>query len=277
MLHRAALIEALRQGFGDEGLHLGSELVDVEQDDHAVRARFADGQRAEGDVLIGADGWRSAVRARTFPGARAIYSGYTGLRAVVAPAGDMRTIGETWGCGARFGLIPLVDGRLYWFASWNAPEGLALDPAARKQRALEVFRGWHVPIEDVIRATDPAAILHDDVRELVDLPCWVLGRIALLGDAAHAMTPNLGQGGCMAIEDALALARELGTGERVEDALDRYWRSRRRRVEDVVRDSRRFGFFGQIQNPLLCALRDGITIATQGRWGRRVVLDYASG
>jgi FAD-dependent urate hydroxylase len=75
MLHRAALIEALRQGFRGHGLHLGCELVDVEQDQHAVRARFANGMRAEGDVLIGADGWRSVVRAQTVPGARAVYTG----------------------------------------------------------------------------------------------------------------------------------------------------------------------------------------------------------
>ncbi len=277
MLHRAALIEALRQGFGDRGLNLGCELVDFEQDGRGVRARFANGQRAEGDLLIGADGWRSAVRTRILPAARNVYAGYTGLRGLVDAPALRGTIGETWGRGARFGQIPLVDGRIYWFASWNAPPDQPLTPEQRKERALSIFRGWHAPIEDLIRATDPVTILHDDVRELETLPTWVEGRVALLGDAAHAMTPNLGQGGCMAIEDALVLSRCLKDVQPVETALERYWRSRRERVEAVVRDSRRFGFFGQLQNPLLCALRDGITIATQGRWGKAVVLDYARG
>ncbi len=274
MLHRASLIDALRAGF--EGpVRLGHELADVRQVRDRVRATFTNGATAEGDVLIGADGWRSAVRARIFPGARPEFVGYSGLRAVVAcPAGVTQT-SESWGKGVRFGLIPLVDGRLYWFAAWNAPEGEVLSPDERRARALHTFRGWHAPIEDVIRATDPTAILHDDVRELVDLPTWVHGRVALLGDAAHAMTPNLGQGGCSAIEDAYVLARCLSETQPVEDALDRYVRLRRPRVTNITRDSRAFGFFGQLENALARRVRDAITVATKGRYGREVVLRYA--
>ncbi len=274
MLHRASLIEALRAGF-DGRVHLGRELADVEQVGDRVRASFTNGATAEGDVLVGADGWRSAVRARIFPGAPAEYVGYSGLRGVVARPASVTRTSESWGRGARFGLIPLVDGRLYWFAVWNAPEGEVLTPAERHERALRTFRGWHAPIEEVIRATDPAAILHDDVREIVDLPTWVHGRIALLGDAAHAMTPNLGQGRCAAIEDAYVLARCLANFTQVEDALDRYVRLRRPRVTAIVRDSRAFGFFGQLENGLARGLRDAITVATKGRYGREVVLRYA--
>ncbi|MCY2959112.1 MAG: FAD-dependent monooxygenase [Planctomycetota bacterium] len=274
MLHRASLIEALRTGF-DGAVHLGHELTDVAQTGERVRATFANGATAEGDVLVGADGWRSAVRARVFPGARAEYVGYSGLRGVVARPASVTQTSESWGRGARFGLVPLVDGRLYWFACWNAPEGQVLSSAERHSRALETFRGWHAPIEDVIRSTDPAAILHDDVREIVDLPTWVHGRIALLGDAAHAMTPNLGQGGCSAIEDAYVLARCLANFPQVEDALDRYVRLRRPRVASIVRDSRAFGSFGQLENGLARRVRDAITVATKGRYGREVVLRYA--
>ncbi len=274
MLHRASLIEALRAGF-DGAVHLGHELADVATIGDRVRATFTNGATAEGDVLIGADGWRSAVRARIFPAARARYVGYSGLRGVVAGPASVTQTSESWGRGARFGLIPLVDGRLYWFACWNAPEGEVLSAAERHERALRTFRGWHAPIEEVLRATDPAAILHDDVREIVDLPTWVHGRIALLGDAAHAMTPNLGQGGCAAIEDAYVLARCLAHFPRVEDALDRYVRLRRPRVTNIARDSRAFGFFGQLENGLARRLRDAITVATRGRYGREIVLRYA--
>jgi 2-polyprenyl-6-methoxyphenol hydroxylase-like FAD-dependent oxidoreductase len=213
------------------------------------------------------------VRARIFPGVATRYAGYACLRAVV----DRRVEGtsESWGPGARFGLVPLVDGRLYWFAVWNAPEGEVLAPDARRERALSSFRGWHAPIEDVIRATDPAAILHDDVREVADLPTWTHGRTILVGDAAHAMTPNLGQGGCTAIEDAYVLAECLRTARTVADALDRCVRLRRPRVERVARDSRAFGFFGQLASPLLGRVRDAITVTTQGRYGRGVVLRHA--
>ena len=215
------------------------------------------------------------MRARIFPSARSEYVGYSGLRAVIARPASVTQTSESWGKGARFGLIPLVDGRLYWFAVWNAPEGEMLTPNERRERALSIFHGWHAPIEDVIRATDPAAILHDDVRELVDLPTWIHGRVALLGDAAHAMTPNLGQGGCAAIEDAYVLARCLADTRPVEDALDRYVRLRRPRVTSITRDSRAFGFFGQLENALARRVRDAITVATKGRYGRDVILRYA--
>jgi len=274
MLHRAHLIEALRAGF-DGAVHLGHELADVAQVGERVRATFANGVTAEGDVLVGADGIRSAVRSRIFPGAEPVYVKYSGLRAVVACPASVTQTSESWGRGARFGLIPLADGRLYWFAAWNAPEGLVLSPVERRERALRTFRGWHAPIEDVIRATDPNAILFDDVRELVGLPTWALGRVALLGDAAHAMTPNLGQGGCAAIEDAYVLTRCLVEETTVEDALDRYVRLRRPRVTSIVRDSHAFGVFGQLENTLLVRMRNAIMVATKGRYGREVVLKYA--
>lgn len=277
LLHRAALVEALvetlRDELGGDVVRLGHELVDVVQRDDRVLATFANGVRAEGDVLVGADGIRSAVRARIFPAARTRYVGYSGLRAIVSVPGVTET-SESWGPAARFGLVPLVDGRLYWFASFDAPEGRTMSHDERHEFALRTFRGWHAPIEDVIRATDPRAILHDDVRELVDLPTWTHGRIALLGDAAHAMTPNLGQGGCSAIEDAYVLAHCL-VHDRVDVALDRYERTRRPRVASIARDSRAFGFFGQLENGLLRATRDAITRATKGKYGRDVVLKYA--
>ncbi len=274
MLHRASSIDALRAGF--EGpVRLGHELADVLRVRDRVRATFTNGSTAEGDVLIGADGWRSAVRAQTFPGARARYVGYSGLRAVVACPASVTPTSESWGRGARFGLIPLIDGRLYWFAVWNAPEGEVLSPDERRARALHTFRGWHAPTEDVIRATEPTAILHDYVRELVDLPAWIHGRIALLGDAAHAMTPNPGQGGCYAIEDAYVLTRCLSETQPVEDALDRYVSLRRPRVTNITRDSHAFGFFGQLENAFAQRVRDARAVATKGRYGRDVVLRYA--
>lgn len=276
MVHRAALIDALRDGFGTDGLSLGCELVSVEQRGERVHATFANGRTAEGDLLVGADGLRSAVRARVFPAAQARYCGYAGLRAVIPRPANVTKTKEIWGRGARFGQVPLVDGRLYWFTSWNVPEGEVLTPDQRRERALSVFRGWIAPVEELIRSTDPALLLHDDVRELSGLHTWVDGRIALLGDAAHAMTPNLGQGGCSSIEDAFVLARCLADDAAIAIALDRYEKLRRPRVASIVRDSRAFGFFGQLENDLARRVRDAITIGTKGRYGRGVVLKYAA-
>ncbi len=257
-------------------MNLGCELVGVEQRGERVHATFANGRTAEGDLLVGADGLRSAVRTRVFPAAHARYCGYAGLRAVIPCPPSVTKTKEIWGRGARFGQVPLVDGRLYWFTTWNAPEGEVLSPEQRRERALEVFRGWITPVEELIRSTDPASMLHDDVRELTGLHTWVDGRVVLLGDAAHAMTPNLGQGGCSSIEDAFVLARCLAEDAAVANALDRYERLRRPRVARIVRDSRMFGSFGQLENGLARRVRDAITVATKGRYGRDVVLKYAA-
>jgi 2-polyprenyl-6-methoxyphenol hydroxylase-like FAD-dependent oxidoreductase len=280
LLHRGTLVGILRDALlslsGRASLRLAAQFVGLEQRGRRVVARFADGSVAEGDLLVGADGLRSAVRAATFPAARPVYAGYTCLRGLARLESPVDLCGETWGPGARFGFVPLGDGRWYWWATWNAPEGEPLEPEQRKRAALDAFRGWHAPIEELIQRTDPDAILHDDLRELAHLPWWVRGRVALLGDAAHAMTPNLGQGACQAIEDAAVLSRCLATGAPVEDALDLYVRLRRPRALAAQRDSRSFGTFGQLASPLLCHIRDALTRATRGRWGRSVILKYTA-
>ena len=222
VMHRAELLEELAREVGPERLHLGRTCTGFEQDQDGVVARFHNGETARGDALIGADGLRSVVRTHLFGNQPVRYSGYTAWRAVVEfDGGHNQGIEETLGRGCRFGIVPMSRGRVYWFATKNAAEG-ERDPEGRTKDVLSgLFRGWHEPIEALIAATNEGAILRNDIDDMDPLPRWLQGRVALLGDAAHPMTPNLGQGACQAIEDSVVLAACLKKHANIESAATR--------------------------------------------------------
>jgi 2-polyprenyl-6-methoxyphenol hydroxylase-like FAD-dependent oxidoreductase len=269
-VHRADLQELLLRRLGRQNVRLGAECSGFEQDDEGVDVLFADGSRERGDLLIGADGLRSTVRAALFGPEEPRYAGYTAWRAVVRPGRSLLPWGsafESWGRGARFGCARIGGGRVHWFATKNAPEGerdgLPGSPSGPKASLTELFGGWHHPVPALIAETDEGAIRRDDIYDREPLAAsWGRGRVTLLGDAAHPSTPNLGQGACQAIEDAGALSRCLGgTGnttapDGVASALRRYEDLRRERTAWIVRRSRAIGRIGQMENALLCGLRN---------------------
>jgi 2-polyprenyl-6-methoxyphenol hydroxylase-like FAD-dependent oxidoreductase len=263
-VHRADLQALLVREVGEGPLRLGTEVEGFEQDTSGVTVFLAGGEEERADILVGADGLRSKTRAALFGPEKPLYAGYTAWRAVVEPKAELLPWGrgfESWGKGTRFGCAHIGEERVYWFATANAPEG-AKDgkpgsPAGPKAALLRLFKGWHRPIRQLIEETDEDAILRTDIYDREPLgERWGEGRVTLLGDAAHPMTPNLGQGACQAIEDAVVLARCLREGGATADALRRYERLRSDRVAMVVRRSRRVGMVSQVENPLLCRLRD---------------------
>src|SRR5437588_2256134 len=165
-------------------------------------------------------------------------------------------MGETWGRGRRFGIVPMTAGRVYWFATSNAAEG-GRDPHGKTRQALlQLFQGWHEPVEALIAAASENSILRNDIYDIDPLASYVQGRVSLLGDAAHPMTPNLGQGACQAIEDAVVLAACLATANDIKDALQEYDNRRVRRTARVVLQSRLAGDFCQLESPVTCTLRN---------------------
>ena len=263
-VHRTDLQALLVREVGERTLRFGAEVRRFEQDESGVRVLFADGSEEAADILVGADGLRSRVRAGLFGPEQPRYAGYTAWRAVVEPKEELLPWGagfESWGRGARFGCAHIGDGRVYWFATANAPEGEKDGPpgssAGAKARLLRLFVGWHRPVADLVEATEEGAILRTDIYDREPLgERWGEGRVTLLGDAAHPMTPNLGQGACQAVEDAVVLARCLGDRGATAEALRLYERLRSDRAAMVVRRSRRVGAVGQLKNPVLCWLRD---------------------
>ncbi|MEV7519165.1 FAD-dependent monooxygenase [Streptomyces sp. NPDC091371] len=213
---------------------------------------------ADADLLVAADGVRSGIRAELFPGHPGpVYSGSTVLRAITAAPVPLDTDFElTWGPGAEFGHIGFTDGRAEWHAVLAAPAGIRhRDPLAFLAGR---FGDWHRPVPELLAATRSEDVLHHDIHELVTpLPAYAVGRVALLGDAAHAMTPNLGQGACQALEDAVVLAAELAAGPSVEAALTRYDAVRRPRAQSVARAARQAGRLGhRLSHPLAVSARN---------------------
>ena len=267
-VHRADLQGALLATLPRGTVRPGAEFVGFAQESASVVARFADGSEERGDLLLGADGIHSSLRAQLLGRSAPRYAGYTAWRGVAEVGGGLVPEGvglNLWGRGSEFGLASIGRGRLYWFVTRNAPEGEAESAAGRKREVLDLLGGWYEPVRAAVEATEGSKILRNDIYDRDPLERWGAGRVTLLGDAAHPMTPNLGQGACQAIEDAVVLARCLGDGGEVVSSLRLYEATRIPRTADVVRRSRRVGWILQLENPLLCRLRDAVARRTSAR------------
>ena len=275
---RAELIDALRSRLPGPAIHLDTPVEEVLAGDEtrAARVRTKHGERSA-DLVVAADGLRSSVREALLPAHPGpAYAGFTAWRMIVqAPADLQIEPSETWGRGALFGIVPLPGKQLYCYATANLPEGTRFED---EQRALlERFADWHAPIPDLIRRTANEALLRNDIHWL-DKPLqnYHVGRVAFVGDAAHAMTPNLGQGGCQAIEDAVVLAHELeeeddGGFLDVASALAAYTDARRNRTVRIARQSFRAGRMQQMHSPFGIALRNA-AVGLAGHLGSGLML-----
>jgi len=256
-VHRADLQQALLEALGAGVVRLGADCTSVDEESASVTARFIDGRSISGDFLIGADGLHSVVRARLFGEAPPRYAGYVAWRAVVAFDHRQLTPGESWGAGERFGHLPMSNGRVYWYAARTAIEG-ARTGVGERDELRHTFQRWHAPIPQLIQATTEHAILRNDIYDRPPLKSWGRGLVSLLGDAAHPMTPNLGQGACQAIEDAVVLGRAIATHSTVAAALRSYEAQRIDRANLIVTQSRQVGWVGQWRHPMAVALRNAL-------------------
>lgn len=263
LIHRAELHTMLCQAL-DVPVQYGQTVVGYEQDGTSVVITSDSGHTAEGDVFIVADGINSHIRQQWFPHIRPRYVGYTAWRGVCTYDHHLVAShwGETLGVGIRFGITPLIDNHIYWFATRTQPVGNLTPTAQRQDYLLSLFEHWNGPIGEIIRATDADRILQHDIFELPPLPHWIEGRVALLGDAAHAMSPNLGQGGCQAIEDAITLSVALTHLDTVPAALQAYQHTRKHYVEQIARSSYQVGQLLTLNKPWLCKIRNVVLANT---------------
>ncbi|MQS06770.1 FAD-dependent monooxygenase [Streptomyces alkaliphilus] len=258
-VHRAELTGILRAALPAGTVRAGVTVTGVRRDGRGRPVVVTDAGEETADVVIGADGLRSTVRDSLLPASRGPrYAGYTAWRMIVEAPGnpvDPREAGETMGRGERFGVVPLRDGRVYAFATARALEG-DRSPDGERAELLRRFGRWHAPVPRLLAAAREKAILRHDIHDLPPLPRLARGRVALLGDAAHAMTPNLGQGANQALEDAVVIAALLADRPDPEEALAAYDAERRPRTRRVVARSRRAGRVAQWHRPAAVGLRE---------------------
>lgn len=257
---RASLMDVLTALLPADTFRLGIEAKGIDAGGASRRPRLlTDSGPLEADVIVAADGVNSMLRKALFPEhPGAVYSGFTAWRLLVpTPDGDFMP-GEVWGGGKVFGITPLADGRTYAYAADHAEPGVTYPN--EKAELLRRFGAWHFPVPQLISAADPETVLHNDIYEIAQpLPAYHRGAAAILGDAAHAMTPHLGQGANQAMEDGVTLAALLGPAQssaEVVAALARYTALRAPRGADMVRRSHRMGSLTQSTSRPKEALRN---------------------
>jgi 2-polyprenyl-6-methoxyphenol hydroxylase-like FAD-dependent oxidoreductase len=257
-VHRADLLALLAAAVPPAGVRLEHRLERFAQDEAGVTAHFAGGRAERGDLLVGADGIHSRVRAQLL-GDPLRYAGYVGWRGVARVGRPEFPAGlSVWsyGRGSQFGLIPIGGGRVFWFGTSSMAEDEANRLGSHRDELRARFRGWHDPIPEVIEAMDEGALVRTPIYDRPPAGRWGAGRVTLLGDSAHATTPTLGQGACLAIESALVLARRLRDTSSVAAALRLYEHERQGRTARIIRQSWGMGKRIQWRHPLACRFRD---------------------
>lgn len=247
---RCDLLAVLLAKLPSDSIRLGHDCSHLDESGPTVRVHFHREESVEHSAVIGADGIRSRVRFQLFGEIPPIHRGYTLWRGIAnheSSAVETGVNSETWGRGHRFGMLNTGHGRTTWYATANR-EDVDL---------LSVFDGWHEPVMDLIR--DSETILRHGALDLTPLRRWSRGRVTLLGDAAHACTPNLGQGCCLALEDAFVVARSIAEESSLANAFARYETLRRPRTSHLQQRSLLMGRVGQWENKLVVAGRNVVT------------------
>jgi 2-polyprenyl-6-methoxyphenol hydroxylase-like FAD-dependent oxidoreductase len=261
-LHRAELHEALLSALPSGALALGRRAVRVEADASGARLHFEDGSQERADALVGADGIRSIARGSVLPGQAPVFSGVTCWRGVtrtsVAGVEPLRAL-EYWGRGSIFGIVPLKGERVYWYAALPAPE--PEDARLRRFELADVaaaFAEFPAPVREVLGASREVPVFWADLFHLKPLRRFARGHVALLGDAAHAMLPYLGQGACQALEDAAVLRECVEAEPDLAVAFRAYERRRIQRAHSIQRASLAQARLAHLKSPLLRAGRDAL-------------------
>jgi FAD-dependent urate hydroxylase len=241
---RTALQQMLCDAFDGE-LHLGQRCIGVKESAPAVTALFEDGTEVSGDVLIAADGVHSQLRTYVVgQPIAASYQGYVNWNGLVPIAPDLAPA-DTWviyvGNHQRASMMPVAHGQFYFFFDVPLPEHTEATPEQYRAELAQHFAGWAAPVQRLIERLDPLAVARLNIRDLGPINTYVRGRVALLGDSAHATCPDLGQGGAQAMEDAYVLSQCLQKAEQTSDvaaALGEYEAQRKERANGIVQKAR---------------------------------------
>jgi len=258
-VHRADLLRALADAFPQEHVCLGHDLAGAQVIGKKVHLQFSNQNSFVCDGVVGADGIYSRVRNMLVSAEHPSYRGYAVFRGLVdlhpsIPAGHN---GESWGSGQRFGFLAIGKNKVCWYATANTSDPQHLADQG-KELLQNIFSSWHRPIPEMVAATDPSTILVNSACDVRPFRSGV-GPVTLLGDAAHALTPNLGKGAGMALEDAFVLAKCLGSRNTVAEGFRLYESLRFPHTRSAVLRSRWLGQVGQWEGRIAVSVRNAIT------------------
>lgn len=254
-IHRGTLQQILVNKLKSTNINLNHRLTSLAENKDGYDLKFKHGEQVQSSVILGADGLHSIVRKNLFPNnvvRKANQICWRGVIDYTLPPNYRNELNEAWGKTDRFGFVQIAENKVYWYAlkSFNKqPNEFSVD-------ALEhYFSDYHSIIKDLIRSTKTEHINTAELSGLKSTKLWHNGTSCLIGDAAHAATPNLGQGACQAIEDAFVLSECL-TKHDIKDAFELYQNLRMPKAHQVVKASWNIGKMAHIKNPLLIRLRN---------------------
>ncbi|KAB0628906.1 FAD-dependent urate hydroxylase HpxO [Acinetobacter gandensis] len=241
---RAELQNMLMDEFGREDIHLAKKMVSFVEEGERVKIQFADGGKIESDLLVGADGTHSITRAYVLgEQVERRYAGYVNWNGLVDVSDDYAAA-DQWttfvGEGKRVSLMPVANNRFYFFFDVPLPVGLENDRSQYKALFKEYFKGWCEHVQKLIDAVDVQKTNRVEIHDIEPFADFYKGRVVIVGDAAHSTTPDIGQGGCQAMEDAIYLARSLQINTLgLQDSLRRYQNKRNERANELVLRARK--------------------------------------
>ncbi len=259
-IERADLHKALFDAIDPAYVHFNKHVQSFEQSMDKVTIHFTDGSKEIVDYVIAADGIHSIFRKTLLPSSRPRYAGYTCWRGITKNKDDVphHISSEAWSKRGRFGWAPLHKENVYWFACVNAQENDPYYQTLDKLEVAETFAHFSPTVKRLIQETYDDYFLHHDIYDIKPLQTFIYERICLLGDAAHATTPNMGQGAGQSIEDAYELMMAIKNRPTMQDAFKQYNQKRLKKTTKVINVSRQIGWAAQWDNPFAVAFRDTV-------------------
>ena len=256
-LHRGELHSFLLAELTKQQVILNKQAISFTENTDGILVYFSDGTCIHTKFLIIADGIHSKLRQQLLPEAKPRYAGYVCWRAVIDNQGiDLTSSYETWGSKGRFGMTPLVGGKIYWYACIN---GKYNDPILANFTIEDLrkhFTGYHQPIRSILNNTMTEQLIFSNIMDIKPLKNLAFDRILLIGDAGHATTPNMGQGACQAIEDVAVLYDELQQSTTISSAFQKVSKRRVARTRYITDTSRQIGWIAQWENKPLIQIRN---------------------
>jgi len=270
---RGRLHEILSASIQDK-VQLSKELASIEGN----TLTFKDNSKVEASAIIAADGIHSVVRKQYFPETPLRYSGQSCWRALVnfeLKNEYLHTAAEYWGNGIRFGCIPVAKDKVYFYTTDVQPSGKTIE--SPKTFLQDSFKDFHYPIPELIAASNENEIMQHDLWDFAPISSYKKDNMLLLGDAAHAMTPNLGQGAAQSMEDALIISRCVANENTIQDAFSKFEQQRIPKASQLVKTGWRIGQVTNWRNPVLCKLRNTLVASTPASVGTKQLQNLMKG